>query len=218
MPCHHCVVRPATNSRGHPCARPDLASRPPTAVSVSSFSQVVAGRDDSPPRPWGRHGDGGASAVPAHRPGVPRPAGQDQRAFRLVRALAWQDRSRLRRPVTARREEGQETAMFHADLHIHSRFSRTCSRDCDIPQLAAGALRKGISVVGAGDFTHPAWADELKSSLVPAEAGLLRLRPDPERDLRRRVPAGCEQPVRFMLSLRSLLSIAAASAHGKCIT
>ena len=91
--------------------------------------------------------------------------------------------------------------MFHADLHIHSKFSRACSRDCDIPHLAAGALRKGIRVLGTGDFTHPAWADELKSSLVPAEAGLLRLRPDLERDLRRHVPPACEQPVRFMLSV-----------------
>ena len=91
--------------------------------------------------------------------------------------------------------------MFHADLHIHSKFSRACSRDCDIPHLAAGAIRKGVSVLGTGDFTHPAWADELKGSLVPAEAGLLRLRPDLERDLRRHVPAACEQPVRFMLSV-----------------
>ena len=91
--------------------------------------------------------------------------------------------------------------MFHADLHIHSKYSRACSRDCDIPHLAAGALRKGISVLGTGDFTHPAWADELKDSLVPAEAGLLKLRPDLERDVRRRVPAACEQPVRFMLSV-----------------
>ncbi len=91
--------------------------------------------------------------------------------------------------------------MFHADLHIHSKFSRACSKDCDIPHLAAGALRKGISVLGTGDFTHPAWADELKGSLVPAEAGLLRLRPDLERDLRRHVPPACEQPVRFMLSV-----------------
>jgi PHP family Zn ribbon phosphoesterase len=45
--------------------------------------------------------------------------------------------------------------MFHADLHIHSKFSRACSKDCDIPHLAAWALRKGISVVGTGDFTHP---------------------------------------------------------------
>ncbi len=91
--------------------------------------------------------------------------------------------------------------MFHADLHIHSKFSRACSKDCDIPHLAAGALRKGITVVGTGDFTHPAWAGELKNTLVPAEAGLLRLRPDLEKDLRRRVPSVCEQPVRFMLSV-----------------
>jgi len=91
--------------------------------------------------------------------------------------------------------------MFHADLHIHSKFSRASSRDCDIPHLAAGALRKAISVLGTGDLTHPAWRDEPKGTLVPAEAGLLRLRPDPERDLRQQVPAACEQPVRFMLSV-----------------
>ncbi|HEY4461028.1 MAG TPA: UvrD-helicase domain-containing protein, partial [Streptosporangiaceae bacterium] len=91
--------------------------------------------------------------------------------------------------------------MFHADLHIHSKFSRACSKDCDIPHLAAGALRKGISVVGTGDFTHPAWTDELKGRLVPAEEGLLRLRPDLEKEVRRQVPASCGQPVRFMLSV-----------------
>jgi uncharacterized protein (TIGR00375 family) len=91
--------------------------------------------------------------------------------------------------------------MFHADLHIHSKFSRACSKDCDIPHLAAGALRKGITVVGTGDFTHPAWSTELKNTLVPAEAGLLRLRPELESDLSRRVPAACDQPVRFMLSV-----------------
>jgi DNA helicase II / ATP-dependent DNA helicase PcrA len=91
--------------------------------------------------------------------------------------------------------------MFHADLHIHSKFSRACSKDCDIPHLASGALRKGITVVGTGDFTHPAWSAELKNTLVPAEAGLLRLRPDLESDLRRQVPSACDQPVRFLLSV-----------------
>ena len=90
--------------------------------------------------------------------------------------------------------------MFHADLHIHSRFSRACSRDCDIEHLAWWALRKGISVVGTGDFTHPAWADELRETLVPAEAGLLRLRPDLAERLRRTSPRSCGGQVRFMLS------------------
>jgi DNA helicase II / ATP-dependent DNA helicase PcrA len=90
--------------------------------------------------------------------------------------------------------------MFHADLHIHSRFSRACSKSCDISSLAWWALRKGITVVGTGDFTHPAWARELRENLVPAEPGLLRLRSDLEAQLRRSAPASCGQPVRFMLS------------------
>ncbi len=90
--------------------------------------------------------------------------------------------------------------MFHADLHIHSRFSRACSKDCDIEHLAWWALRKGITVVGTGDFTHPAWAAELRESLIPAEPGLLRLRPELEERLRRTSPRSCAGHVRFMLS------------------
>ena len=55
--------------------------------------------------------------------------------------------------------------MFHADLHIHSRFSRACSKNCDAGTLAWWAARKGVAVVGTGDFTHPAWAAELAESL-----------------------------------------------------
>lgn len=90
--------------------------------------------------------------------------------------------------------------MFHADLHIHSKFSRACSKDCDIEHLAWWALRKGITVVGTGDFTHPGWAEELRKSLVPAEPGLLRLSDDFETRLRRTSPPGCRGEVRFMLS------------------
>jgi DNA helicase II / ATP-dependent DNA helicase PcrA len=90
--------------------------------------------------------------------------------------------------------------MFHADLHIHSRFSRACSRDCDLDHLAWWARRKGITVLGTGDFTHPAWADELKESLVPAEPGLFKLAAEAEDRLRRTVPASCAGDVRFMLS------------------
>jgi superfamily I DNA/RNA helicase/PHP family Zn ribbon phosphoesterase len=89
---------------------------------------------------------------------------------------------------------------FYADLHIHSRYSRACSRDCDLEHLAWWAGRKGIAVVGTGDFTHPAWIEELRRDLVPAEAGLFRLRPDLERAVRDRLPAACRTPVRFTLS------------------
>jgi len=91
--------------------------------------------------------------------------------------------------------------MFHADLHIHSRFSRACSKDCDIEHLSAGALRKGLTVLGTGDFTHPAWAAELRETLVPAEPGLFRVRPDLEKQILRDSPPACAGTVRFMLSV-----------------
>ena len=45
---------------------------------------------------------------------------------------------------------------FYADLHIHSKFSRACSRDCDLEHLALVGRRKGISVIGTGDITNSA--------------------------------------------------------------
>ncbi len=85
--------------------------------------------------------------------------------------------------------------MYIADLHIHSRFSRATSRDCDAPNLDLWARRKGIALVGTGDFTHPKWREELNQQLVPAEDGLYRLRDE------FRLP--CEtyaDPARFVVS------------------
>ncbi|MFL6251114.1 MAG: UvrD-helicase domain-containing protein [Actinomycetes bacterium] len=90
---------------------------------------------------------------------------------------------------------------FYADLHIHSKYSRACSRDCDLEHLALVGRRKGISVIGTGDFTHPGWFEELESTLVPAEPGLFRLREDVERAVEARLPASCRGPVRFLLSV-----------------
>ncbi|MFC4563878.1 UvrD-helicase domain-containing protein [Nocardiopsis mangrovi] len=90
---------------------------------------------------------------------------------------------------------------FHADLHIHSKYSRACSRDCDLEHLAWWAARKGIDLVGTGDFTHPAWREELRSNLVPAEPGLFRLKPEIEARVLRTLPPACRKPTRFMLSV-----------------
>ena len=68
--------------------------------------------------------------------------------------------------------------MYIADLHIHSRFSRATSRECDLPHLDLWARNKGIGVVGTGDFTHPAWRQELKELLRPAEEGFYTLKED----------------------------------------
>ncbi|MGA7489140.1 MAG: endonuclease Q family protein, partial [Xanthobacteraceae bacterium] len=90
---------------------------------------------------------------------------------------------------------------FHADLHVHSKYSRATSRDLDLEHLAAWACRKGIGVVATGDFTHPAWCAELKQKLVPAEAGLYRLREEIERGVMQALPPSCRTPIRFMLEV-----------------
>ena len=68
--------------------------------------------------------------------------------------------------------------MYIADLHIHSKYSRATSRDLDLPHLDLWARRKGIALVATGDFTHPAWREELENALEPAEEGLYTLKPD----------------------------------------
>ena len=59
-----------------------------------------------------------------------------------------------------------------ADLHIHSRFSRACSDQLNVPNLARWAKLKGINLLGTGDFTHPLWLRELKERLSPLDNGL----------------------------------------------
>jgi ATP-dependent DNA helicase UvrD/PcrA len=98
-------------------------------------------------------------------------------------------------------EQGVARMRFHADLHVHSKYSRATSRDLDLEHLAAWACRKGIGVVATGDFTHPAWCAELKQKLVPAEGGLYRLRDDIERAVLASLPASCRTPVRFLLEV-----------------
>jgi DNA helicase-2/ATP-dependent DNA helicase PcrA len=89
----------------------------------------------------------------------------------------------------------------YVDLHIHSKFSRACSRDCDLEHLSWWARRKGITVIGTGDLTHPAWAEEIRTKLVPAEDGLFKLRDDLDREVLRTLPPSCHTPVRFLLEV-----------------
>ena len=87
--------------------------------------------------------------------------------------------------------------MYIADLHIHSRFSRATSRDLTPEQLDYWAGRKGIQILGTGDFTHPAWREELQEKLVPAEDGLYALRDELRLTDRTFAPGG---KARFVIS------------------
>jgi len=64
-----------------------------------------------------------------------------------------------------------ENNWLFADLHIHSRFSRACSKAIDIPNLVKWARVKGIGLLGTGDFTHEEWLSELKE--LKEENGIL---------------------------------------------
>lgn len=90
---------------------------------------------------------------------------------------------------------------FYADLHIHSKYSRATSKDSDLEHLALWGRRKGITVIGTGDFTHPAWMKEIKEKLVPAEPGLFRLRDDLDQAILKELPPACQGTLRFMLSV-----------------
>lgn len=63
-----------------------------------------------------------------------------------------------------------------ADLHIHSKYARACSRDLTPDNLGIWADKKGITVLGTGDFTHPQWMKELQEALIELEPGLYKLK------------------------------------------
>lgn len=65
---------------------------------------------------------------------------------------------------------------YIADLHIHSKFSRACSKDLDLEGNTLWAAKKGINILGTGDFTHPVWIKELKDKLVEEKQGLYKLK------------------------------------------
>jgi uncharacterized protein (TIGR00375 family) len=65
---------------------------------------------------------------------------------------------------------------FVADFHIHSKFSRATSKDMEVETIALWGEKKGISLMGTGDFTHPSYFSELKEKLKPLGNGLFELK------------------------------------------
>lgn len=59
-----------------------------------------------------------------------------------------------------------------ADFHVHSKYARATSPRCDIPGLSEGAKVKGIDLIATGDFTHPAYFNELRRDLKDEREGL----------------------------------------------
>ena len=66
---------------------------------------------------------------------------------------------------------------YWADLHLHSHYALATSKDANPQMLTFWAQRKGLTIIGTGDFTHPGWRAELALKLEEAEEGLWRLKP-----------------------------------------
>jgi uncharacterized protein (TIGR00375 family) len=88
---------------------------------------------------------------------------------------------------------------FIADLHVHSKYSRATAKNLDLENLYIAAQLKGVTVVGTGDFTYPAWSEEISEKLVETEPGLFKLKAELARQCDAQVPESCRGPVRFML-------------------
>lgn len=67
---------------------------------------------------------------------------------------------------------------YAADLHLHSSYAIGTSPTLDLPEMARWARIKGIDLIAASDFTHPAWLERLEGALVPAEGDLYELASD----------------------------------------
>ena len=62
---------------------------------------------------------------------------------------------------------------FIADLQLHSRFSRACSKSINFENLEKYARIKGINLLATGDFQHPIWNSEIKKYLTEDDKGIL---------------------------------------------
>lgn len=88
------------------------------------------------------------------------------------------------------------------DFHLHSKYSRACSKRLDLPNLNAWAQLKGVDLLSAADFTHPLWFKELQEQLEEVDTGVYSLKKEfvSLADEQVKVPAACRRAVRFFLA------------------
>lgn len=74
------------------------------------------------------------------------------------------------------REVSTDTMRIITDFHLHSKWSRACSKDLTLPNIARACERKGIGLVGTADAFHPAWQGDIDNLLEPSGDGVFRLK------------------------------------------
>ncbi|MFH1621202.1 MAG: endonuclease Q family protein [Patescibacteria group bacterium] len=68
-----------------------------------------------------------------------------------------------------------------ADLHLHSKWSRSCSKELTLPNIAKKCEKKGINLVGTADALHPAWNSDIKNLLEDRGEGAFYLKDNSSR-------------------------------------
>ncbi len=81
------------------------------------------------------------------------------------------------------------------DLHMHSKYSRACSKELELPKIAETCAIRGIDIVATGDFTHPKWFAHLKEYLQESGDGIYQLKTDTETTGRTKFLIGTEVAV-----------------------
>lgn len=67
-----------------------------------------------------------------------------------------------------------------ADLHLHSKYSRAVSKQMVPDIMAKWGKKKGIDLLGTGDFFHSLWFRELQAELEEVGKGIYGSKKDPQ--------------------------------------
>ena len=126
-----------------------------------------------------------------------------RRAWRRAR-LGRGRRDRMRRAPVSVASCGSPRTVRRRSAHPLEVLARLQPRPATWSNLTWWARRKGITLLGTGDFTHPAWFDHLRETPGTGRAGPV---PAARRTGARGRRSGCRRlaaarrPVRFMLSV-----------------
>jgi uncharacterized protein (TIGR00375 family) len=71
-----------------------------------------------------------------------------------------------------------------ADLQLHSKYARAVSPQMVLPNMAQWGIKKGMHLLGTGDFTHPLWLSHLKENLEEEVPGIFRLKDKANQGIR----------------------------------
>jgi uncharacterized protein (TIGR00375 family) len=72
-----------------------------------------------------------------------------------------------------------------ADFHIHSKYSRACSKELELFKIDLACRKKGVDIIGTGDFTYPEWFDSINNELEEIKkTGLYKLKAQDNSDVK----------------------------------